>query len=103
MLLLLLLQVHLRLRWNVGYVLLETATLAYLFAHHFDPQVVIVRFSLVALLSLGLSWWWDIKLRRRFVLEQQQEVQRRTVAAAGGKAVSLAAAEGSNLASDASA
>jgi hypothetical protein len=66
-LLVLLLQVHLRLKWNVGYVLLETGTLAHLFAHHFDARVVMVRFSLVALLSLGLSWWWDIKLRRRFL------------------------------------
>jgi hypothetical protein len=59
-------------KWNVGYIFLETATLVYLFVHEFDPVRVIARFSLVALLSLGLSWWWEIKLRRRFLLEQQQ-------------------------------
>ena len=83
---------HLRMKWNVCYVLLETATLAYLFVHAFDPVRVIARFSLVALLSLGLSWWWDIKLRRRFLQEQQQQQVDRVQT--GGTATAVAVAMG---------
>jgi hypothetical protein len=75
-------QVHLRMKWNIVYVLTEAAVLSYMFAHLFPVTRVVVRFGGAALLSLGLAWWWDVHLRRKFL------EGRRAKAAAGGCAPS---------------
>jgi hypothetical protein len=75
-------QVHLRMKWNVVYVLAEAAVLSYMFAHLFPVTAVVVRFGGAAMLSLVLAWWWDLQLRRRFLEGRRAKVAGSCAAAA---------------------
>jgi hypothetical protein len=90
-------QTHLRMRWNVVYVLTEAAVLGYMFAHVFPVMRVVVRFGGAAVLSLVLAWWWDQQLRRKF-LEGRHAKAVDSCAAAAAAAAPCASSSSSSAA-----